>query len=362
MGRRSHYDRTVRAVFLLTLLLSSPLATAATRIVAYVQKDTDIARISAEKLTHVNYAFALVSARGEIVLEDVDVRRLRQLRALKERNRDLKVILSVGGWGADHFSDAALTAASREKFAASATALIEQHGLDGLDLDWEYPGQRGAGVKFRAEDKRNFTLLLEELRRALGPDRILTIASSGGDYFKQTEMHRLHKVLDWVNIMAYDFAGRWTERTGHHSGLYWNPDAGRTGPSVEMYVQQHLAAGIPRQKLVLGVPFFGRAWTGVGKAHRGFNQRYKSVLTSIPWSQIASQKGFTRYWDEVAEVPYLWNPRTSTFISYEDPESLRWKAWYIREQRLGGVMYWQHGYDRDEELLDVLVARLRDEQ
>jgi chitinase len=348
-------------VLLLLLLLLSPFASAATRIVAYVDKDTNIPRIGAQKLTHVNYAFALISRSGEVVLQPVDVTRLQQLRALKARNRNLKIILSVGGAGANGFSDAALTAASRTKFAVSARTLVTKHGLDGIDVDWEYPGTPGrGGLKFRREDKRNFTLLLGELRRVLGTGRILTIASSGDDYFQHAEMHRLHEHLDWINIMAYDFAGAWTPRTGHQSGLYWNPKAGPKGPSVNTYVKQHLAAGIPRDKLVLGVPFHGRVWKGVRKAHRGFNQPYKSAAPSIPWSGIRAQKGFKRYWDEVASVPYLWNQRAGTFISYDDPESLRWKVWYVKKQRLGGVMYWLHRHDPNEELLDVIVKRLRE--
>jgi chitinase len=123
------------------LLCFASCRTAQSRIVAYVYKDAVIPNISAEKLTHINYAFALVRPDGEVVLGAEAPERLAQARALKARNPQQKILLSVGGWGADHFSDAALTAESRRKFAASAVAVLKEHALDGIDLDWEYPGQ-----------------------------------------------------------------------------------------------------------------------------------------------------------------------------------------------------------------------------
>ncbi|HEX6100711.1 MAG TPA: glycoside hydrolase family 18 protein [Thermoanaerobaculia bacterium] len=336
----------LRTVVLAAALLAAGCRTAQPRIIAYVYKDAEIPRIGAHKLTHVNYAFALVSESGEVVLPEDAPARLAQLRALKAKNPRLKVLLSVGGWGADHFSDAALTDASRGKFAASAVALLQEHALDGIDLDWEYPGQPGPGIKYRAEDKQNFTLLLQEMRRQLGPRALLTIASSAGPYFEHTEMDVLHVHLDWINIMTYDFAGSWTPVTGHHAAL-------RGAPSVESFVRQHLAAGIPPSKLVIGVPFYGRGWTGVHPENHGLGQKYETAI-EVPWSALAKAEGYERHWDPAAEAPFLWSPQTRTFVSYEDPESLRVKACYVREHGLGGVMYWEHSHDPEEELLDVL--------
>lgn len=333
-------------------LLAAGCRTVQPRIIAYVYKDADVPRISAQKLTHINYAFALVSEQGEVVLADPEApARLAQVRALKTKNPRLKVLLSVGGWGADHFSDAALTEESRKKFAASAVALIKQHGLDGIDMDWEYPGQPGPGIEYRAEDKQNFTLLLAELRRQLGRSGLLTIASSAGPYFQHTEMDRLHVHLDWINIMTYDFAGSWTPVTGHHAAL-------RGSPSVESFVRQHLAAGIPPSKLVIGVPFYGRGWTGVNPDNHGLGQPYEQAI-ELPWSAISTETGFERHWDPIAQAPFLWNPQTRTLVSLDDPQSLRLKAQFIREHNLGGIMYWEHSHDPGEELLDVLVESLR---
>ena len=352
-------------VLVATLLAATGCATTPSRIIAYVYKDADISRISAEKLTHINYAFALVSESGEVVLSDPEApARIARMQALKARNPRLKILLSVGGWGADHFSDAALTDESRKKFAASAVMLLKSYALDGIDLDWEYPGQPGPGIQYRAEDKQNFTLLLEEMRRQLGPQSLLTIASSAGPYFEHTEMDKLHVYLDWINIMTYDFAGSWAPATGHHSALYWNPMAGPSGPSASEFVRQHLAAGIPSRKLVLGVPFYGRGWTGVKPDNHGFLQPWTEAV-EYSWSTLSRERGFERHWDPIAQAPYLWNPESRTFVSYDDPQSLRVKLRFIRRHRLGGVMYWEHSHDPGEELLDVLAtgvgrpARLR---
>ena len=341
----------VRTIALACLLVTG--CASQPRIIAYVYKDAEIPRISAQKLTHINYAFALVSESGEVVLTDPDApARLAQVGALKAKNPRLKILLSVGGWGADHFSDAALTEESRTKFAASAVAVMKQHELDGIDVDWEYPGQVADGkVRYRAEDKQNFTLLLRELRRQLGPRALLTIASSAGPYFEHTEMDKLHVHLDWINIMTYDFAGAWTPVTGHHAAL-------RGAPSVESFVRQHLAAGIPSTKIVIGVPFYGRGWTGVKPENHGFQQPYEKAI-ELSWTEISKATGFERHWDATAQAPFLWNAERRTFVSYDDPQSLRIKAQFVREHGLGGIMYWEHSHDPGEELLDALVEALR---
>jgi len=139
---------------------------------------------------------------------------------------------------ADGFSDAALTDASRALFADSAVELLRQFSADGVDIDWEYPGQGVAGIKYRAEDRQNFTRLLKVLRDKLdvasaaqgrtGAGRYtLTIASADREYFDHTEMDKLHRYLDWINVMSYDFFNSLTPTTGHHAGLY---EASRASP------------------------------------------------------------------------------------------------------------------------------------
>ncbi|HET7705281.1 MAG TPA: glycoside hydrolase family 18 protein [Thermoanaerobaculia bacterium] len=352
----------------LSLLLLAACATTTTppdghdyRIIAYVRGRTDIGRIGAEKLTHINYAFGKVSPEGEVVIEEDAPAHFSQLNALKARNPRLKVLISIGGWGADNFSDAALTDESRQKFARSAVALIDRYALDGVDLDWEYPGQPGPGIKFRPEDKQNFTLLLKTMREHLG-SRLLTIASAGGRYFDHTEMDVLHQYLDFVNVMTYDFAGSWSDVTGHHTPLFRSASTPDRHASVD-FIEQHLRAGIPAKKIVLGVAFYGRSWKGAGEASNGFAQPFEAYDVDVPYSRLVSEyltsPAFERFWDAAARAPYLWDRTGRRFVTYDDPQSLREKARFVRERGLGGVMYWEHSHDPEERLLGVLSTELR---
>lgn len=343
------------------------------RIVAYVASWAAPAIIHPEKLTHLNFSFARI-VNGRVGLENEAVAaRLKAIRALKDENPALKVMVSVGGWTAEGFSDAALTDASRSTFARSAVELLRDYGLDGIDLDWEYPGQGVAGIKYRAADKQNFTLLLKTLRQQLdaesaargrsGSDRyLLTIASADREYFDHTEMQSLHVYLDWINVMSYDFFNSLTPTTGHHAGLYHSELAGPRDRDADAAVRQHLAAGIPAGKLVLGVAFYGRGFAGVTPVNHGLNQSYERYEADHSYAELEGRfigkQGFVRYWDERAQAPYLWNSATRTFISYDDPQSIGIKTRYAKEKHLGGVMFWESSQDRDGELLEV-IARAR---
>lgn len=346
------------------------------RIIGYVTGQADIWKIEAEKLTHINYAFAKVSDADTIGFRDPRAaRHLAQLQGLKAENPDLKLLVSVGGWGAKHFSDAALTRDSRERFARSAVRLVKQYGLDGIDIDWEFPGQAVGGIDARPEDTRNFTRFLQTLRDHLdslsaergrvGDDRyLLTIASNDDqEYFDHTEMEELHRYLDFVNIMTYDFFTSGSETTGHHTGLFRSSHDGAPTRTAAAAVERHLDAGIPPEKVNLGVAFYGRKWTGVRLERRGLNQPYERFAGYHGYATLEAeyidQKGFKRYWDDAAKAPYLWASDSSSFISYEDPTSLRHKAQFVREQGLGGVMYWEHSTDYRGVLLDTLYEHLR---
>jgi chitinase len=341
------------------------------RVVAYVAGWSVPAVIHPQKLTHINFAFARIMPDGRVVLADPQLETaLERVVALRRSKPDLKILISVGGWAADGFSDAALTDASREAFAASAVQLVRKYALDGVDLDWEYPGQGIAGIKYRAADRQNFTLLLQALRTSLDAasvqDRrtdarryMLTIASADREYFEHTEMEKLHVYLDWLNVMAYDFFNSLTPTTGHHAGLYRSEFAAGEDRDADSSIRQHLAAGIPPEKLVLGVAFYGRGFSGVRPINHGINQPYARFEGEHSYAQLSRQllsgAGFVRGWDAGAKAPYLWNAASRTFITYDDPRSLAIKARYVREHHLGGMMFWELSQDYDEELLDAIV-------
>lgn len=327
--------------------------------------------IPAAQLTRINYAFALI--KDGVVVEGApgDTANLAMLCALRKSNPSLRVLVSVGGWlGSGGFSDAVLTPASRQKFVESALSFLNRHQLDGLDLDWEYPGLPGAGNTFRPEDGRNFALLLHELHTSFhgphaphGRSLLLTIAAgSSAQYLEHTPMAEIAPSLDTVNLMTYDFyeAGETPNLTGNHAPLFADPADPQQASSAVM-VDAFRRAGVPSEKIVLGVPFYGRAWKGVPPTNDGLFQTGTAdhtIHTDAVSLEKLQNQGFTRHWDKASQVPYLYNASTGQFVSYEDPESLRRKCAYLREQHLGGIMFWQLLSDTSGQLIQAIHTSL----
>ncbi|MBS9766250.1 MAG: glycoside hydrolase family 18 protein [Flavobacteriaceae bacterium] len=346
-------------------------------VVAYVAgyRDFDFSTIDAERITHINYAFAnVIDGKVQFDTTNIDNTSLKSsdlkiLQQLKSKNPDLKILVSVGGWTwSGNFSDASLTEESRKKFAESCAIFVEKYGLDGIDIDWEYPNQEGAGNTHRPEDKRNFTLLLKEVRNALNnlekkenhqKHYLQTIATGANKrYIDNTELGEAQKYLDFINIMTYDFYNGWHKTTGHHANFKPSATPDKDMNSVVNAVKLHLEAGVPKSKLNVGIPFYGRKWEGVQNAENnglfqpattvGMIDFYRNITKNI------NQNGYTRYWDKKAQVPYLWNPTEKIFISYEDEQSITFKINYIKELGLAGAMFWEYSDDKDKTLLKAV--------
>jgi chitinase len=372
---------------------------------------------SADKLTVINYAFGNVAPNdeGDIVCKSFDSwadygapmaaensvdgvadiwgaplrGNFNQLRKLKAAYPDLRVNISLGGWtGSKWFSDAALTPESRATLVESCIDLFLRGNLpveneaggpgaaagvfDGIDLDWEWPGSEGnPGNIIRPEDKQNFTALVQEFRTQLdaygedvGRAQLLTafLPAASSTIDAGFEVDPLLDDLDFATFQGYDLAGAWDlSATNHHSKLYAPKDDPAQQFSVDATVRALLARGAPASKLVMGTPFYGRGWTGVTDVDGGLYQPatgpapgtweagaedYK-VLATLPGS------GFTRYWDDQAKVPWLFDG--TTFWSYEDPVSLKHKTKYVRLNGLGGVMFWELSGDTpDGELITAI--------
>ncbi|GAB3988129.1 glycoside hydrolase family 18 protein [Spirosoma daeguense] len=335
-------------------------------------------QIDANKLTHINYAFAVPAENGEFApISAKDSANLVALTSLRSINKDLKILISVGGWGGcKYFSDAALTDASRWKFANSAMSFVKKYRLDGVDIDWEYPAQIGAGNIYRPEDKENFTLFLKAIREGLddlgkqdnrmGANHYLLTAATGGDtaFVNHTNLGEAQKYLDYVNIMTYDLYHGNDKVTGHHSPLDQSKKGDQSRNSSVSAVEGHIRAGVPVEKIVLGLPFYGRGWTNVRAVDNGLYQpQSEGKHLFISYDELVdkyiNKNGFTRYWDADAKAPYLWNPTSKTFISYADAESFEPKLAYVKKKGLAGVMFWEYIYDlRKPVLLDTLVQGL----
>jgi len=330
----------------------------------------DPAAIAAEKLTHINYAFANIRD-GEVVegfARDAD--NFKVLAAVRRSHPHLKVLVSVGGWTwSKGFSDAVLTPERRQRFVESAVAFVRRHDLDGFDVDWEYPGLPGDNNPYRPQDKTNFTAVMTELRRALDTDAatrgrksLLTFAAGAFPAFiANTQMAKVQAVVDYVNLMTYDF--RVVDRiAGHHANLFDHPSDNKHR-SADRAVREFLASGVPEGKLVMGVPFYGRGWREVNPVADGLYQPGSAVeQMDLTYGRLAAEVigrgGFLRRWDAIARAPFLWNADQRIFISYDDPESMRLKASYVRTKGLGGVMFWQYAEDPSGALLDALHSTL----
>lgn len=368
--------RSTQLLLLLTLALSlfaSPALAKSKKFViaAYVFPRNMVLtadQVAAKKLTRINFAFANID-QGRIVEGDPsDAANLATLVGLKKENPDLTVLVSVGGWlWSGRFSDAALTEASRAKFIDSVAAFITRYNLDGLDIDWEYPGMEGAaGNVFRPEDKQNYTLLLKELQerfkkmqKTLHRRLYITIAAgSSTEFLQHTEMAKVQKYVDTVNLMAYDYYEPGDDKlTGNHAPLFVDP-ADPKGISADRSVKEFEAAGVPADKIVLGVPFYGHVWGHVSATNNGLFQPGLPVPNVYAnFGAVAGtmlSQGYTRYWDEKASVPYLYNPQKQIFVSYEDPKSLALKCKYVIDHHLAGMMFWEYESDPSGKLLDAI--------
>ncbi len=348
-------------------------------------RDYHVADLPCYMLTHINYAFVVPvyhAPRDEGSIEFYDAfaaveklypgddpqqpvkGNMHQLALMKARYPHIKTLLSVGGYTlSDDFSDIAASSNARRTFAESCVSFVTTYGFDGLDIDWEYPVQGGeTGLTHRAEDADNLLLLLADLRAALddlpgGTNRLLTIAASASPSTLHTRyrLPQLAQHLDWINVMTYDMAGPWDPLTGHQAPLYANPSAPHQNLSVDGAIQAYRAAGVAAGKLVVGTAFYGHGLKGVSDPqmlfvpHTGASDEgtwnpgefeFRDLADGTQGNAAINTNGFIRYWDDHSKVPYLYNEDTQVFITYEDPRSLELKARYVRDQGLGGIMFW----------------------
>ena len=291
-------------------------------VVAYV---TSWSRIMPDPftMTHINYAFGHVNNTFDGVRID-NPRRLKLIAELKEVNPDLKVMLSVGGWGSGRFSEMAADDQRRMSFAQDCLRVVEEFGLDGIDIDWDYPTSSQANISSSPADRENFNYLMRDLRTVLGEERLLTLASSA--YAEYIDFFACEQYLDFVNIMTYDMANA----PYHHAALYASEN---TEGCCEGAVKAHVEAGVPIEKLVLGMPFYGRGGT--------------TMPRFVDYKEIKAENGMVEMWDDVAKAPYLADSEGNLVLGYDTPKSMKIKCDYIKEQGMLGAMYWDYAGDNE---------------
>lgn len=293
-------------------------------VVAYVTSWSEVMP-EPQYMTHINYAFGHVNETFNGVKVDNE-ERLRQIVALKQQKPELKVLLSIGGWGSGRFSEMVANDKDRRAFAKDCQRIVKEFGLDGIDIDWEYPTSSAAGISSSPDDTKNFTLLMRDIRKAIGKKKQLTLATvASGEYI---DFPAILPYIDFVNIMSYDMASA----PKHHSALFRSENSGNiTGAEA---VAAHLKAGVPASRLVMGMPFYGRGGNGFPN-FQDFNK-------------VGHSKDYTEKWDEGAKVPYLVDRDNTLVFGYENPRSLAIKCQYILNQNLLGGMYWDYSGDNEQ--------------
>jgi chitinase len=348
--------------------------------------------VPVEKITHINYAFVDLTSSCTIQLYDPwsDVQsnfnggcvesaagNFNALKQLRNKYPHLKILLSYGGWTlSKYFSQCSLDTTTRNSVAKQMANLVDEHDFDGVDIDWEYPGWPGAeGNTIDDRDPENYILLIDEVRKHLSAGKDITIASGMSAKYidmmsKNNVLQRLCAALDWVNLMTYDYHGAWSDLTGHLAPLYHsgNPQH-EQGNDIASGVEAMIAAGCPAEKLVLGLPFYGRTWKGARPGDSnglwvtgaepgcGSFEPANRDFTDIDKNMV-NQNGYQEHWDDVCKVPYLYKESTGEFVSYDNEQSIGIKVDYVNTHNLGGVMFWELSNDREEKLLDVIVDRL----
>lgn len=330
-------------------------------LIGYVYNDylPYFTKEDAAKLTHINLAFGLIKD-GLLSLHKMT--NLAELERIRSYKPHIKIVLSVGGWGAGGFSTMAMTKEKRHAFALSCLEAVEKYKLDGIDIDWEYPCDGSADIDYSPKDKENYTYLFEELREVLGKDRIVSNAVGAGKYFIDgTEMDKVSKILDYVQLMTYDMRSGFTSEAGHHAALGLS-EGDTSDKATKCIVEMFHEAGVPYEKLIVGAAFYCRRFDGVANLNNGLLQPSESIGQYGPeyyelTEEFKNTNGFKEYWDEKAEASYLFNGKS--FVSFESPKAIRHKVKYVKEKGLLGIMYWEHSCDRDRILLDAMYDEMR---
>ena len=333
------------------------------------------------KLTHLFYSFADVTSTGTVQLPQDgtatgDIAKLQQIKA---QNPNLKIMLSIGGATENDFSSAAATVLSRANFAQSAIQLMKTNGFDGLDIDWEYP---------QANEDNNYIQLLAQLRTQInqasqndGKQYLLTTALSGSPYqlsasdyggnpydFSPQDLKATSDYVDFINVMSYDYHGPWENTTNHQSALYKSTNDNTYNAAkvnTNWAIQHYLSAGVPATDIVLGIPLYGRTWTGVNAgSNNGLFQQGtgSSELTYRELYNLLGTNGYQSFWDNSAKVPYIYSSQTKVFSTYENNQSILGKTDYVKQQGLGGAFFWEITQDlpitNPDSLINVAATNL----
>lgn len=335
-------------------------------IAYYAGRSNTIDSFEIEKLTHLIFSFCHLKGNRLSVDHAWDSATIRDMVGLKSRNPQLKIILSLGGWGGcKTCSDVFSTKKGRKEFSKSAKQLCDYFGADGIDLDWEYPTISGfPGHTYGPEDKPHFTALVKQLRKKLGGKKEISFAAGGFTKYidSSVEWKKIMPKINRVNLMSYDLTSGFSKVSGHQTALYSTPDQVE---SVDNGVTRLIAAGVPPGKIAIGAAFYARLFEVTDTSNHGL-YRPAHFYHGLPYRRFAdtlnTNNGFIQYWDSLAKAPYAFNAERKLLATYDDSESIRLKTEYVIKNKLNGVMFWQLGEDTfTNGLLNVIDKVKREE-
>lgn len=334
-------------------------------IIAYYMGDgSDITTYKTDQLTHIIFSFLHLNGNKLAVDNANDSLAITRLVTLKNTNPKLKIILSIGGWGGcKTCSEVFNSETNRKEFAQSVLSLFKTYKVDGLDLDWEYPAIESLpGHQFLPEDRANFTYLIKTLRETVGTGYELSFAAGGFNDFlqKSIDWNAVMPLVNYVNMMTYDLVNGNSKQTGHLTSLYSTPEQRESTDHAIMFLD---SIGVPMNKVVIGMAFYGRLFSKVDATNNGLYQKAKFsgyVNFKDLEKQIGTGTGFEQFWDNQAKAPYAYNRETKTFATFDNMQSVYYKTKYAKEHKLGGVMFWELSGDKTAGgLLDMIYETSR---
>ena len=332
----------------------------------YIPEDTN-----SKYCTHINYGFAVLDYSSLTIKihdswADVDNRFLKRVAGLRKNNPRLKVLLSLVGWNdsaGDKYSRLVNNPSARRNFINHSMQFLSKYGFDGLDIDWEYPKCWQTACKDGPEsDKANFALFVHELRQAYEPKGwLLTAAVSPSKQVINAgyDVPALGKDFDFINVMAYDMHGQWDKFAAHHAPLYPRNESSSFDPNdgifnINYTVNYWIDQGMPKKKVILGVPFYGRSFALEGQADshplKGYGApalqggepgtftREKGYLAFYEICDYQKNQGWTKARDPTTGLPFAY--KGNQWVGYDDTEQIRKKSEFIKNLGIGGAMVW----------------------
>jgi chitinase len=334
------------------------------KVIAYYTGNGEtIQQYPVQQLTHIIYSFLGLQNDTLSFRNEQQLQILQQLVMLKKENPQLKIMVSIGGWGGcAPCSDLFASSEHRGSFAKTTVELFKKYDIDGLDLDWEYPVIEGYPEhKYDSADKNNFTELIKALRKEMDSKYLLSFAAGGFiNYLEQSiDWNEVMPLVDFVNLMTYDLVSGYSAVTGHHTPLIdYLPGQQSTQKCVNWLLNKKVHA----DKLIIGAAFYARVWENVADTNHGLYRDGK-FLHAVSFKNFTGyfndSLGFKYYWDKKAKAPYQYSRQKKLFATFDDERSIGRKTKFIRRKKLGGIMFWELTDDKiSDGLVDAIGKRL----